>query len=156
MTTTVQERLDAANITLPTPSTPAANYVPYVVSGNQVFISGQVPIVDGSVEGNTGIVGDEVSVEDAKKIARICALNLLAQAKAANNGSLENIRCVKLGVFVQATNDFTQHPEVANGASDLMVEVLGDDGKHARFAVGAVSLPRGVAVEVDGVFELLA
>ena len=102
-----------------------------------------------------GKVGSKISVEDAKKAARLCAINLLAQVKAACEGDLQRVvRCVKLGVFVNGDADFTDHPIVANGASDLMVEVLGDAGKHARAAVGSGSLPLGVSVEIDAIFEI--
>lgn len=150
----IESRLKELGIQLPTPPAPVASYVPYVVTGNLVFISGQVTV---SAEGlkYIGKVGAEISLEDGKEAAKLCAVNLLAQLKAACGGDLERVRrCVKLGVFVNATADFTQHPEVGNGASDLIVAVLGDAGKHARAATGAGSLPRGVAVEVDGVFEI--
>jgi enamine deaminase RidA (YjgF/YER057c/UK114 family) len=150
----IESRLKELGIQLPTPPAPVASYVPYVVTGNLVFISGQVTV---SAEGlkYIGKVGAEISLEDGKEAAKLCAVNLLAQLKAACNGDLERVRrCVKLGVFVNAIADFTQHPEVGNGASDLIVAVLGDAGKHARAATGAGSLPRGVAVEVDGVFEI--
>ncbi len=150
----IENRLKTLGIQLPTPPAPVASYVPYVITGNLVFISGQVTF---SPEGLkfVGKVGADISLEDGKEAAKLCAVNLLAQLKAACGGDLERVRrCVKLGVFVNATSDFTQHPEVGNGASDLIVAVLGDAGKHARAATGAGSLPRGVAVEVDGVFEI--
>ncbi|MBU6140514.1 MAG: RidA family protein [Proteobacteria bacterium] len=150
----IEENLKALNITLPAPLAPVANYVGFVKSGNQVFVSGQLPIENGEVK-FVGKVGSKVSPEDAKKAARLCAINLLAQVTMACDGDLQRVvRCVKLGVFVNADADFTDHPSVANGASDLMVEVLGDAGKHARAAVGSGSLPRGVAVEVDAIFEI--
>jgi enamine deaminase RidA (YjgF/YER057c/UK114 family) len=150
----IEENLQALNITLPAPLAPVANYVGFVKSGNQVFVSGQLPIENGEVK-FVGKVGSKVSADDAKKAARLCAINLLAQVKMACDGDLQRVvRCVKLGVFVNADADFTDHPLVANGASDLMVEVLGDAGKHARAAVGSGSLPRGVAVEVDAIFEI--
>lgn len=148
----VQDRLKKLQLTLPKTSAPIANYVPFVVSGKHIFISGQVPLVEGSVEGRVGKVGREFNVEEAKKIARICALNIIAQVNEAVKGELDKVYCIKLGVFVNSTDDFTQHPDVANGASDLMVEVFGDKGRHSRAAVGAPSLPRGVAVEIDAVF----
>lgn len=150
----IESRLKELGIQLPAPPAPVASYVPYVVTGNLVFISGQVTV---SAEGlkYIGKVGAGISLEDGKEAAKLCAINLLAQLKAACGGDLERVRrCVKLGVFVNAVDDFTQHPEVGNGASDLIVAVLGDSGKHARAATGAGSLPRGVAVEVDGVFEI--
>lgn len=150
----IEARLKELAITLPTPPAPVASYVPYVVTGNLAFISGQVTVTPEGLK-YVGKVGADLSLEDGKEAAKICAINLLAQLKAACGGDLERVRrCVKLGVFVNATPDFTQHPEVGNGASDLIVAVLGDAGKHARAATGAGSLPRGVAVEVDGVFEI--
>ncbi len=151
----IDTRLAELNITLPTPPAPVASYVPYVVSGKQVFISGQVTGEGGGLK-YVGIVGQDLTLEDGQAAARICAINVLAQAKAAAGGDLDRIaRCVKLGVFVNAAPGFTQHPEVANGASDLIVQVLGEAGRHARAAVGAGSLPRNVAVEVEAVFELV-
>ena len=154
MTGKVESRLKDLGIQLPTPPAPVASYVPYVVSGNLVFISGQVTVAaDGPKY--VGIVGKEISVEDGKAAARLCAVNLIAQVKAAAGGDLDRVkRCVKVTVFVNAVPGFTQHPEIANGASDLFVEVFGDAGKHARAAVGAGSLPRNVATEVEAVFEL--
>ncbi|MBN9545120.1 MAG: RidA family protein [Alphaproteobacteria bacterium] len=150
----IESRLKELAIVLPTPPAPVASYVPYVVTGNLVFISGQVTAAPEGLK-FVGKVGADISLEDGKEAAKLCAINLLAQLKAACGGDLERVRrCVKLGVFVNATADFTQHPEVGNGASDLIVAVLGDAGKHARAATGAGSLPRGVAVEVDGVFEI--
>lgn len=150
----IESRLKELAIVLPTPPAPVASYVPYVVTGNLVFISGQVTAAPEGLK-FVGKVGADISLEDGKEAAKLCAINLLAQLKAACGGDLERVRrCVKLGVFVNATAGFTQHPEVGNGASDLIVAVLGDAGKHARAATGAGSLPRGVAVEVDGVFEI--
>jgi enamine deaminase RidA (YjgF/YER057c/UK114 family) len=154
MTGKVESRLKDLGIQLPTPPAPVASYVPYVVSGNLVFISGQVTVAADGLK-YVGIVGKEISVEDGKAAARLCAINLIAQVKAAAGGDLDRVkRCVKVTVFVNAVPGFTQHPEVANGASDLFVEVFGDAGKHARAAVGAGSLPRNVATEVEAVFEL--
>lgn len=154
MTGEVEARLKNAGIELPPAPAPAANYVPFVVTGNQVFVSGQVPFV-GSERHYIGKVGDVYDLEDAQKAARVVALNIVAQVKAACDGDLDRVvRCVKLGGFVNCTPDFLQHPQVINGASDLMVEVFGDKGRHARFAVGAPSLPFNVAVEIDAVFEI--
>ncbi len=152
---TIDARLKELGITLPTPAKAAANYVPFVVSGHQVFVAGQVPFnADGKFD-HIGKVGTDFSVEEGQAAARLCGLNILAQVKAACDGDMERIvRCVKLGVFVNCPPDFGDHPKVANGASDLMVEVLGDKGRHARFAVGAPSLPFNVAVEIDAVFEI--
>jgi enamine deaminase RidA (YjgF/YER057c/UK114 family) len=150
----IEARLAELDIDLPAPPVPVASYVPYVVSGNLVFISGQVTMADGGLK-YVGTVGKELSLEDGKAAARLCAINLLAQLRAAASGDLDRVkRCVRLGVFVNAVPGFTQHPEVANGASDLMVEVFGDAGRHSRAAVGAGSLPRNVAVEVEAAFEL--
>ena len=154
MTGKIDARLKELGITLPTPPAPVASYVPYVISGKQIFISGQVTMDNGALK-YVGIVGKDLSVEDGKAAARLCAINLLAQLKAAAGGDLDKVkRCVKLGAFVNAVPGFDKQPEVANGASDLIVEVLGEKGKHSRSAVGAGSLPRNVAVEVDAVFEL--
>ena len=151
---TIEERLSGLGITLPKPAAPVANYLPYVITGNLVFISGQVTLGPDGFE-YQGKVGVDYSVDEAAQAARLCAINILAQLKAACDGDLERVRrCVKLGGFVNATPEFTDHPKVINGASDLMVEALGDRGKHARFAVGAGSLPLNVAVEVDAVFEI--
>jgi enamine deaminase RidA (YjgF/YER057c/UK114 family) len=151
----IEMRLKELGIVLPTPPAPVASYVPYVASGKQVFISGQVTMENGALK-YLGSVGKELSLEDGKAAARLCAINVLAQAKAACGGDLDKIaRCVKVTVFVNAVPGFTQHPEIANGASDLFVEVLGDAGRHARAAVGAGSLPRNVACEVEAVFELV-
>jgi enamine deaminase RidA (YjgF/YER057c/UK114 family) len=150
----IEQRLEALGVRLPSPPVPVASYVPYAVSGRQVIIAGQIPIADGKPQ-FIGKLGAEISLDDGKKAARLCALNLLAQLKAACGGDLDRVRqCLRLGVFVNAVPHFTQHPEVANGASDFIVQALGDAGKHARAAVGAGSLPRGVAVEVEGLFEI--
>ena len=150
----IETRLKELGIELPVPPAPVASYVPYVVSGNLVIISGQVTIDNGQLK-YVGKVGADISLDDGIAAARLCAINVLAQAKAACGGDLERIqRCVRVGVFVNATPDFTQHPEVANGASDLFVAVLDNAGRHARAAVGAGSLPRGVACEVEAIFEI--
>lgn len=150
----VEEKLAELGIALPEPSIPAANYVPFTVAGSLVFIAGQIPF-EGRKIRHIGKVGAEIDASGAQEAARLCGLNLIAQLKVACGGDLDRVRrCVKLGVFVNATASFTRHPEVANGASDLMVAVFGDAGRHARFAIGAGSLPRGVAVEVDGIFEI--
>ncbi len=154
MTGKIDSRLKELGIELPTPPAPVASYVPFVVSGNLAFISGQVTIAPDGLK-YLGTIGAELTVEDGRAAARLCALNLLAQAKAAAGGDLDRIkRCVKVTAFVNAVPGFTQHPEVANGASDLLAEIFGDAGRHARAAVGASSLPRNVAVEIEAVFEL--
>jgi enamine deaminase RidA (YjgF/YER057c/UK114 family) len=150
----IDARLKELNIELPTPSTPAANYVPFKRAGSLVFIAGQVPNANGKDQ-FTGQVGKEISLEDAQKAARLCAVNILAQLKAAVGGDLDKVvSCVRLGGFVNAVPGYGQQPQVINGASDLMVEVFGDAGRHARAAVGCGSLPRNVPVEVDAIFEV--
>lgn len=138
---------------LPSAPSPAANYIGYVLSGRMLFIAGQIPVRNG--EKLIGRLGDTAVLEDGREAARLCALAILSQVNAAVGGDWARVtRCVKLGGFVNCTPDFTDHPQVINGASDLIVAVLGDRGKHARFAVGAPSLPFGVAVEIDAVFEI--
>jgi len=150
---TIAARLKDLGITLPAPPAPVAAYVPFTISGKQVFIAGQLPLLDGKLL-HPGHLGGTVSVEQGQAAARQCAINLLAQLKAAA-GDLERVTaCLKLGVFISASADFTQHPEVANGASELIAAVLGDAGNHARSSVGVPSLPRGASVEVDAVFEI--
>jgi enamine deaminase RidA (YjgF/YER057c/UK114 family) len=148
------EKLQALGLELPQAAAPAANYVPYVISGNHLYVAGQIPFLNGQSM-HLGRLGEDLSVEDGVKAAQACALNILAQANASVDGEWSKVsRLVKLGAFVNCTPDFTDHPKVVNGASDLMVEVMGEHGKHARFAVGAPSLPLGVAVEIDAIFEL--
>ncbi|WP_300299469.1 RidA family protein [Ferrovibrio sp.] len=147
-------RLAALKIELPHPAAPAANYVPTVIAGNLLFVAGQITIFNGELR-YLGKLGAGLDIEAGKQAARLCGLNIISQARAALGGSLDRVkRVAKLGGFVNCTPDFIDHPQVINGASDLMVEVFGDAGKHARFAVGAVSLPRGVSVEVDAIFEI--
>ena len=149
----IESRLKELGVTLPTPPMPVASYVPCTISGNIVFVSGQIPIADGAIK-YVGKLGVDVPLEAGQAAAQLCAINLLAQLKAAI-GDLDRVtRCMKLGVFVNAAPDYTQQPEVANGASDLIAAVFGDAGKHARAAVGVGSLPRGVAVEVEAIFEI--
>jgi enamine deaminase RidA (YjgF/YER057c/UK114 family) len=153
MTGTIEARLAELGIELPAAPNPVANYVPYVVSGNLLLISGQISkAADGTVV--TGALGRDVSVEAGQAAARLCALNILAQAKAAL-GSLDRVgQVLRLTGFVNATPEFTDHPKIVNGASDLMVEVLGDKGRHTRAAVGVSSLPLGSAVEVDAIIAI--
>lgn len=149
----VEERLKAIGVELPQPVAPVANYVPFVRTGNLVHISGQISL--DAAGGIRGTVGVDVDLETAQKAARLCGVNLLAQMKAACDGDLDRVvRVVKLGGFVQAGPDFIDIPKVVNGCSDLMVEALGDAGRHARSAVGVYKLPLGFAVEVDAVVEI--
>ncbi|MET0273431.1 MAG: RidA family protein [Phenylobacterium sp.] len=149
----IEDRLAALGITLPRPNPPVANYVPFVRVGDLLHISGQVS-VDAS-GGIKGVVGEDVDAETAKQAARLCAVNLIAQMKAACEGDLSRVaRVVKLGGFVQAGPAFFEIPQVINGASDLMVEAFGDAGRHARSAVGVYRLPMNFAVEVDAVVAL--
>ncbi|MBL1430607.1 MAG: RidA family protein [Robiginitomaculum sp.] len=151
--TDINSRLNELGITLPKPVAPIANYVPFVRSGNLLFISGQIAIgPDGIV---TGTLGRDMDITAGVKAARLCAINLLAQVSVALDNDLNKVRrVVKLGGFIQSDPSFTDIPNVMNGASDLMVELFGDIGRHARFAVGSSSLPMGTAVEVDGIFEV--
>ena len=149
----IEARLAELGITLPTPAAPIANYVPFSVSGKLVIVSGQIPLRDGKIA-VTGKVGAGVSMEEGAAAARLCFVNLMAQVKAAA-GDLDRVaRVLRLGGFIAAGPDFTQHAVVMNGASDLAVEVFGDAGRHARSTIGVPSLPGDAAVEVEGMFEL--
>jgi len=150
----VDARLKDLGITVSEAAAPVANYVGFVQSGNLVFVSGQVPLKDGKFH-YQGKVGAEVSLEDAQAAAKMCAINIIAQLRAACGGDLDRVqRIVKLGGFVNSVPEFGDQPKVINGASDLMVAVFGDKGKHARAAVSAGALPLGVAVEIDAVAEI--
>jgi enamine deaminase RidA (YjgF/YER057c/UK114 family) len=150
----IDQRLAELGISVPTPAKPVANYVGWVRTGNLVFTAGQVPLKDGKIE-YQGKVGKDYTTQEAAKAARICAVNVISQLKEACGGDLDRVkRIVKLVGFVNGVPEFTEHPEVVNGASDVMVEVFGDKGKHARSAVGSGSLPRNVAVEVEAVAEI--
>ena len=146
-------RLKELGVELPDAPAPAANYVPYVQVGNMLYVSGQISQdASGRV---CGKLGDDFSVEQGQAAAKLCALSLIAQVRAACGGDLDRLkRVVKLTGFVNCTQDFGEHPMVINGASDFMGEVFGDAGKHARAAVGSSSLPLGVAVEIEGIFEI--
>jgi len=150
----IAKRLAELNIVPPKPSTPVAAYVPYVITGTLVFISGQLPYENGEVK-VLGKLGDTVSVEAGIHAARQCGLNMLAHLQNACGGDLDRVtRCVKLGGFVASTPDFFDQPKIINGASELIEQVFGEQGRHARCAVGVPALPRNAAVEVDGVFEI--
>jgi enamine deaminase RidA (YjgF/YER057c/UK114 family) len=149
----IETALADLGVKLPDAPAPAANYVPYVLSGNTLYVSGQISNDAGSFI--TGKLGDDMNTENGAAAARICAINLLAQVKAACGGDLDRLtRVVKLTGFVNSTADFTDQPKVINGASDFLAEALGDAGRHARSAVSAASLPLGVAVEIEGIFEI--
>jgi len=150
----INRRLAEIGVTLPTPAKPVANYVPWVHTGNLVFISGQGPIADGKIL-YQGRLPDTVSPEDGIKSARLCAINVVAQLREACGGDLDRVkRIVKLVGFVNAAPDFADHPKIVNGASDLMVEIFGDKGRHARSAVGSPSLPFNISVEVEAIVEI--
>ncbi|MDB0048724.1 RidA family protein [Pseudomonadota bacterium] len=154
MANIIEQRLKELNIQLDEASVPAGSYVPYVVTNNLVFISGQLPFINGELT-IKGRVGENVTIDDAIKMSEACAKALLSQLKAACNGNLDKVKkVVKLGGFVASSSDFTDQPKVINGASDLIVNIFGDKGKHARFAVGVAALPLNVPVEIDGVFEI--
>jgi len=153
MSNAIEARLTELGITLPAAPAPAANYVPYVIAGDLVYVSGQISNgPDGLI---TGKLGENMDVDAGAAAAKACALSLIAQLKAACDGDLTRlVRVVKLGGFVNSTPDFTDQPKVINGASDFLVELLGDAGRHARAAVSAVALPLGVAVEIEGIFQI--
>ena len=154
MSDTIDGRLAALGISLPEAAAPAANYVPYVISGNLLFLSGQLPIEGGKVA-VIGLVGGDVALPEAQRAAELCAINILAQAKAALSGDLSRIsRVVKLNGFVASAPGFVEQHLVINGASNLIANVLGDAGKHARAAVGMASLPLNAAVEIDAILEI--
>jgi enamine deaminase RidA (YjgF/YER057c/UK114 family) len=156
MTGRIERRLAERGIVLPPAMRAMANYVPYTVTGRHVWVAGQGPFLDGKLHFN-GRLGDTLTIDDGRACARIVGLNVLAQLKAACGGDLDRVvRCVKLNGFVNSTPDFTQHPEVINGCSELMIEVFGEAGRHARVAVGAPTLPMGTSVEIDGLFEISA
>ena len=154
MANIIDQRLKELNIELDDASLPAGSYVPYVITNNLVFISGQLPFINGQLT-IKGKVGDNVSLDDAVKMSEACAKALLSQLKAACNGNLDKVnKVVKLGGFVASAPNFTDQPKVINGASDLIVNIFGDKGKHSRFAVGVAALPLNVPVEIDGIFEI--
>jgi enamine deaminase RidA (YjgF/YER057c/UK114 family) len=155
MAGTVEKKLAALGVTLPAPRSPVANYVPFVRSGNVLVVSGQLCFdADGKLVAE-GRLGDGVSMEDGQKAARTCAINLLAQLKAALGDLDKVVRVVRLGGFINSAPGYTDGPKVMNGASDLMVEAFGDKGRHARSTVGVAALPANAAVEVEGQFEVM-
>ncbi|GJL85834.1 MAG: hypothetical protein DHS20C02_16090 [Micavibrio sp.] len=150
----IKEKLEELGYELPNSPTAYASYVPFVTVGNTVFIAGQIPFLNGE-QMHLGRLGEDLTIEQGVEAAQACALNIMAQANASVDGDWSKVkRCVKLGGFVNCIPDFNDHPKVINGASDLIVAAMGDAGKHARFAVGAPSLPLGVAVEIDAIFEI--
>ena len=154
MASSIEKKLADLGITLPPPGAPGGNYVPFVVVGNLAFMAGQVAREAGKMK-YTGKVGKDISIEQGQEAAKLCAVNLLAQLKEACGGDLDRVeRCVRLGGFVNSPPDFLDHPKVVNGASDLMVQVFGERGQHARTAVGVAALPLDSAVEVEAVFQL--
>lgn len=155
MNDSLRQRVQTLGLTLPTPSQPAANYINYVISQNQLFVSGQIPLVDGN-PAYIGRLGESLSNEEGAQAAELAALGLLGQLSEALGDDLSRlVRTQRLGVFIASRADFKQQSAVANGASNLLVNALGDKGRHVRTAVGVSSLPAGVAVEVDAIFELL-
>ncbi len=150
----IAHRLAELGLELPSPNTPSANYVSARRSGQLVFISGQVPRRDGR-NFHVGRVGEEVSFDEACEAARLCTLNMLSQLSAELGGNLDRVMgCIRIGGFVNASETFERHPEVINAASDLLVDVFGEKGRHARAAIGAGSLPRRFSVEIEGIFEI--
>jgi enamine deaminase RidA (YjgF/YER057c/UK114 family) len=154
MAGSAENTLASLGITLPTPAAPVANYVASVRSGNLLTVSGQLCFGSDGALAAKGRLGDGVSIEDGQKAARACAVNLLAQVKAAIGDLDKVVRVVRLGGFINSAPGFTDGPKVMNGASDLMVEVFGDKGRHARSTVGVAALPADAAVEVEGLFEV--
>lgn len=152
MSQTIEERLAAMGIEIPEAAAPAANYLPFTRSGNLLLTSGQLPFRDGELI-RTGLVGADVSLDEGREAAKWCAVNILSQAKAALGGLSAIRRIVKITVFVASAPDFTDQHLVANGASDFLVEVLGDDGRHARSAVGMACLPLNAPVEIEAIIE---
>ena len=154
MSSRIEQRLSELGIVLPAAGASAGNYIPFVVAGNLVFLSGQVAREAGKMK-YVGKVGRELTVDVGQAAARLCATNLLAQLKVACGGDLNRVeRCVRISGFVNSAPDFLEHPKVINGASDLMVEVFGERGRHARTAVGVAALPLDSAVEVEAIFQL--
>ena len=154
MQSTIDQRLAQLGLDLPDPGSPGGNYVPFVIAGDLVFVSGQVCRKDGRIA-CAGKVGRDIDVGAAKQAAQLCALNLIAQVKAACGGDLDRVvRCVRLSGFVNSDPEFKDHPAVINGASDVMIQVFGERGRHARTALGVAALPSNASVEVEGIFQI--
>lgn len=150
----IEEKVKECGYELPVAAKAVASYVPYVISGSHVYIAGQIPFINGQAM-NQGILGKDFDIAQGQEAAKACALNILAQVNQAVEGDWSRVkRCVKLGAFVAATPEFTDHPVVVNAASELLVEVMGEAGRHARSAVGVPSLPLNCAVEIDAIFEI--
>ncbi|PCJ58016.1 MAG: hypothetical protein COA79_14690 [Planctomycetota bacterium] len=150
----IYENLKNLKINLPTPVSSVANYLPYTIHQNTIYISGQLPIKNGDVL-HQGQVGQNISIDEAIEAAQICCINIIAQLNEATDKDLNKVkRCLKLGIFVACTSDFTDQPKVGNGASDLIVNIFGDIGKHSRFSVGCTSLPLNACVEIDAIFAI--
>lgn len=154
MTSETEQRLEQLGIRLPEPAAPAGSYVPFLIVGDVVYMAGQTTRIDGNMQ-HVGKVGRELTVEQGRAAARVCGLNLLAQLKVACEGDLDRVAgCVRLTGYVNCAPEFVEQAKVLNGASDLMIEVFGERGRHARTAVGVASLPQGSATEVEGIFRL--
>ena len=155
MGTRVEDRLKALGIELPTPSKPGANYVPFVRAGDLIYLTGQLSQWNGERR-FVGKLGRDFGIEEGQQAARLCALNLIAHLRTALDGDLDRVaRCVRIAGFVNSTPDFSSQSQVINGASDLFVQVFGEAGRHTRMAVGVAALPYDVAVEVEGLFEVV-
>jgi len=149
----IEKKLQELNITIPSAAAPAANYLPYIINEKELLISGQLPMQDGKLI-YQGKLGDNISDEDGIKAAELCAINLVAQAKAAVKDLNNILKCLKLEIFVNSTENYQDHPKIGNGASNMMVNIFGEAGKHSRFAMGAHSLPFNAAVEIGAIFKI--
>ena len=151
---TIDKKIKELKLILPKMANPIANYLPFKISKNIAYISGQAPIIDGKIK-FSGKIGDNLSIEDGIEAAKLCCMNILSIIKYACNNDWDNFNeIIKLGGFVNCTNNFTDHPKIINGASDLLIKILGERGKHARFAVGSNSLPLDIAVEIEAVVSI--
>jgi enamine deaminase RidA (YjgF/YER057c/UK114 family) len=150
----MEEKFKELGLIIPNMSEPVANYLPYMVHENLVYVSGQPPVADGKVT-HKGKVGQSLSIEEGQEAARVCCINIIAALKHAIGGDWNRFdRIIKVGGFVNCGDDFTQHPQVINGASDMLVKIFGEKGRHARFAVGSNSLPLDIAVEIDAIIAI--